>query len=69
MKKFFLKVIKKELLEVAKTICRATKITIEDEIEEIKVNFRCIIPSEEVIVTVTKDGYVKRTSVRSYTCF
>ena len=25
-----------------------------------------LVPSEEVVVTVTKDGYVKRTSQRSY---
>lgn len=39
---------------------------IEEEIEEIKVNLEVLIPNEEVIVTVTKDGYIKRTSLRSY---
>ena len=39
---------------------------IEDEISEIKINLEVMIPSEDVIVTVTKEGYMKRTSLRSY---
>ncbi|MFF2752946.1 DNA topoisomerase IV subunit A [Psychrobacillus sp. NPDC058041] len=62
-----LKVIKKELLEVRKQFAEPRKSVIEDEIEEIKVTLDVLIPSEEVIVTVTKDGYVKRTSMRSFT--
>ncbi|QFF99076.1 DNA topoisomerase IV subunit A [Psychrobacillus glaciei] len=61
------KVIKKELLEVRKQFAEPRKSIIEDEIEEIKVTLDVLIPSEEVIVTVTKDGYVKRTSLRSFT--
>ncbi|TQR18454.1 DNA topoisomerase IV subunit A [Psychrobacillus soli] len=62
-----MKVIKKELLVVRKKFAEPRKSTIEDEIEEIKVTLDVLIPSEEVIVTVTKDGYIKRTSVRSFT--
>ncbi|MEK4485928.1 DNA topoisomerase IV subunit A [Psychrobacillus sp. FSL H8-0484] len=62
-----MKVIKKELLEVRKQFAETRKSTIENEIEEIKVTLDVLIPSEEVIVTVTKDGYVKRTSLRSFT--
>ena len=61
-----LKVIKKELLDVRKQFAEPRRSIIEDEIEEIKVNLDVLIPSEEVYVTVTKDGYIKRTSVRSY---
>lgn len=39
---------------------------IEAEIEELKINLEVTVPSEDVIVTVTKEGYVKRTSQRSY---
>lgn len=39
---------------------------IEAEIEEIKIDMEVMIPSEDVMVTVTEDGYVKRSSVRSY---
>ncbi|MFB5089321.1 DNA topoisomerase IV subunit A [Psychrobacillus sp. PGGUH221] len=62
-----LKVIKKELQEVRKQFAEPRKSIIEDEIEEIKVTLDVLIPSEEVIVTVTKDGYIKRTSMRSFT--
>ena len=43
---------------------RRTKI--EDQIEEIKINLEVLIASEDVMVTVTRDGYIKRTSLRSY---
>lgn len=62
-----LKVIKKELLAVRKQFAEPRKSRIEDEIEEIKVTLDVLIPSEEVYVTVTKDGYIKRTSTRSFT--
>ncbi|TQR19502.1 DNA topoisomerase IV subunit A [Psychrobacillus vulpis] len=61
-----MKVIKKELLEIRKQFAEPRKSIIEDEIEEIKVTLDVLIPSEEVIVTVTKDGYIKRTSMRSF---
>ncbi len=61
-----MKVIKKELLAVRKQFAEQRKSKIEDEIEEIKLTLDVLIPSEEVIVTVTKDGYVKRTSQRSF---
>ena len=39
---------------------------IKDEITEIKIDATSMIPKEDVIVVVTKDGYVKRVSKRSY---
>lgn len=59
-------VIKKELLVVKKTYADARRTKIEEEIEEIVINLEVMVPSEDVIVTVTKDGYIKRTSIRSY---
>ena len=59
-------VIKADLKRVKKLYTNDRKSKIEQEIEEIKINLEVMIPSEEVIVTVTKDGYVKRTSLRSY---
>ncbi|KAA0965739.1 DNA topoisomerase IV subunit A [Sporosarcina sp. ANT_H38] len=59
-------VIKKELLEIRKQFAEPRRSVIEEKIEEIKVDLDILVPSEEVIVSVTKDGYVKRTSVRSY---
>ena len=39
---------------------------IRDEITEIKIEPTKIIPKEDVIVVVTKEGYIKRVSLRSY---
>ena len=64
-KKLF-SVIKKDLLQVKKTFADNRRTKIEAEIEEIIINLEALIPSEDVIVTVTKDGYIKRTSIRSY---
>lgn len=65
-KKLF-SVIKKELKDVQKRFRDERRTKIEAEIEEIKINLEVLIASEDVIVTVTKEGYVKRTSIRSYT--
>ncbi|MBM7703769.1 DNA topoisomerase IV subunit A [Metabacillus iocasae] len=64
--KKLLNVIKKELRRVKKTYSDERRSQIEAEIEEIKINLEVMVPSEDVLVTVTKDGYVKRTSLRSY---
>jgi topoisomerase IV subunit A len=64
--KKLLSVIKKELKDVKKRFSDDRRTKIEEEIEEIKINLEVLIASEDVIVTVTKDGYVKRTSQRSY---
>lgn len=60
------KVIKKELQEIRKKFAEPRRTVIEEKIEEIKLTLDVLVPSEDVIVTVTKDGYVKRTSQRSY---
>ncbi|WP_257351598.1 DNA topoisomerase IV subunit A [Pseudalkalibacillus decolorationis] len=59
-------VIKKELSRVKKTYADERRTIIEQEIEEIKINLEVMIPSEDVMVSVTKEGYVKRTSPRSF---
>ncbi|MGG1397093.1 DNA topoisomerase IV subunit A [Bacillus salipaludis] len=64
--KKLLSVIKKELKDVKKRFADDRRSKIEAEIEELKINLEVMVPSEDVIVTVTKQGYVKRTSQRSY---
>ncbi len=59
-------VIQKELKDVKKRFSDERRTKIEDEIEEIKINLEVLVASEDVIVTVTKEGYVKRTSQRSF---
>jgi topoisomerase IV subunit A len=64
--KKLLSVIKKELRDVKKRFADPRRSKIEAEIEELKINLEVTVPSEDVIVTVTKEGYVKRTSQRSF---
>lgn len=59
-------VIKKELKGIKKTFADDRRTIIEDQIEELKINLEVLIASEDVMVTVTSDGYIKRTSLRSY---
>ena len=65
--KKLMKQIKKELLEIKKEYAVDRKTEIKDEITEIKIDQEALIPKEDVIVSVTSEGYVKRTSKRSYT--
>ena len=39
---------------------------VRDEITEIKLDTTALIPKEDTIVTISKEGYIKRTSLRSY---
>jgi topoisomerase IV subunit A len=61
-----LSVIKKDLKDVKKKYADDRRSKVEAEIEEIKINLDVMIANEDVIVTVTKEGYIKRTSQRSY---
>ncbi|WP_312755414.1 DNA topoisomerase IV subunit A [Rummeliibacillus suwonensis] len=61
-----IKVLQKELEEVKKRFAEPRRSLIQEEIEEIKLDMEVLIPSEDVVVTVTQDGYIKRTSIRSY---
>ncbi|MBO6195669.1 MAG: DNA topoisomerase IV subunit A [Bacilli bacterium] len=58
--------IKKELLDIKKEYGTERKTEIVDEVEEIKIDQEALIPKEDVIVAVTKEGYVKRVPKRSY---
>ncbi|MGE6369205.1 DNA topoisomerase IV subunit A [Planococcus kocurii] len=59
-------IIKKELASIRKQFAEPRRSVIEDKIEEITITREIMIPSEEVVVTVTREGYVKRTSTRSH---
>lgn len=59
-------VIKKELKEIKKEYATARKTEIKEEITEIKIDTKEMIPKEDVVVIVTKDGYVKRVTERVY---
>ena len=59
-------VMKKELKNIKDEYATPRKTEIKDEITEIKIDTLACIPKEDVIVVVTKDGYVKRVSKRSF---
>ena len=59
-------VIKSELKEIKKKYATPRKSEIREEITEIKIDAMAMIPKEDVMVVVTSEGYIKRTSMRSY---
>ncbi|MEV9639389.1 DNA topoisomerase IV subunit A [Mammaliicoccus sciuri] len=59
-------VLVKELKAIRKQFSEPRRSVIEEKIEELKVDLDILVPSEEVMVSVTKGGYIKRTSMRSY---
>ena len=59
-------VMKMELRDVKKNYATPRKTQIRDEITEIKVDLKEMIPNEKVVVVVTNDGYVKKVSLKSY---
>ena len=59
-------VMKSELREIKKNYAVPRKTEIRDEIVDIKVDAKEMIPDEKVVVVVTNDGYVKRVSQKSY---
>ena len=59
-------VIKDEMRKIKKEYGIERKTLIEDEIAEIKLDTTDMIPKEDVVVVITKEGYVKRVSLRSY---
>ncbi|HET7522267.1 MAG TPA: DNA topoisomerase IV subunit A [Bacillales bacterium] len=64
--KKLIQVIKKDLLALKKKYGDERRTMIEDKVEDLKINLEVLVASEDVIVTVTKGGYIKRTSLRSY---
>ena len=59
-------VMKKELKLIKKEYETPRKTKIEEEIKEIKIDAREMIPKENVVIVVTNEGYVKRVSSKSY---
>ncbi|TDM07055.1 DNA topoisomerase IV subunit A [Macrococcus lamae] len=64
--KKLMQVIKKELKAVRKDFATERLSKIEDNVAEIKISKDIIVPSEEVVVSLTREGYIKRTSLRSF---
>ena len=60
-------VMKTELKLIKKEYAIERKTEIKESLTEIKIDTTSLIPKEDCIVAITKDGYVKRVSKRSYT--
>ena len=61
-----LHVIQEELAQVRDQFETHRRSVIEKHIQEIKIDETDMILKEDVMVAITKDGYVKRTTLRSY---
>ena len=59
-------VMKDELKTIKKEYATPRKTAIEDEVNEIKIDTTSMIAKEDCVVVVTKQGYVKRVSLRSF---
>lgn len=60
-------VIRKELLEIKEKYGIERRSAIQGEVEELKVNLEVLVNAEDVFVTLSKEGYVKRSSMQSFT--
>jgi len=65
--KKLLGVIKDELTEIRETYGVDRRSDIRGEVEELKVGLEVMVASEDVLVTLSQDGYIKRTSLLSFT--
>lgn len=64
--KKLLKEIKGDLRKIKRAYADERRTVVEEKIQELKVDLEVTVASEDVLTSVTKDGYVKRTSLRSY---
>ena len=64
--KLLISQIEAELKAVKKKFKTQRRTQIEAEIEDIKIDDTALIQKEDVMIAITRDGYVKRTSLRSY---
>lgn len=60
------RVLSKELRQLAKTYRNPRRTEIQSQVSDIKINTDVLIPDEDVVVMVSHDGYIKRSSIRSY---
>lgn len=60
-------VIRKELLEIRDKYGIERRSAIQEEVEEIKVSMDVLVNAEDVLVTLSADGYIKRTGMLSFT--
>ena len=57
---------KKELREVKKEFGRPRRTQVQDEVIDIKINEEDLIIKENVVIVLSKDGYLKKVSLKSF---
>jgi len=62
-----IKVIKEEMSEIRDKFGIDRRSEIQGEVEELKVNLEVMVTPEDVLVTLSSEGYIKRTSKLSFT--
>jgi topoisomerase-4 subunit A len=65
--KKLMEVIREEMLEIRSKYGIDRRSEIQGEIEELKVNLEVMVTSEDVLVALSNEGYIKRTSQLSFT--
>ncbi len=60
------KVLASELKAIEKEYRNPRRTEIQDQISDIKISKEVIVPDEDVVVMISHDGYIKRSSIRSY---
>lgn len=58
--------VKRELREVKKKFGKERRSELQDKVETIEIEAQQLIAEEETVVSVTRGGYIKRTSPRSF---
>lgn len=64
--KELLKVIKAELQQMNKILVCPRRTVIEDKVSSLKIDETDLITKEQTVVSVSKEGYVKRTNLKSF---
>ncbi|CAG7648726.1 DNA gyrase subunit A [Paenibacillus allorhizosphaerae] len=64
--KKLLAVIKEEISQIREKYGINRRSDIQDEVEELKVNLEVMVTAEDVFVTLSNDGYIKRTGKLSF---
>jgi topoisomerase-4 subunit A len=62
-----MRVIKNEMAEIRDKYALDRRSEIQEEVEELKVSLEVMVTPEDVLVTLTGEGYLKRTSMLSFT--
>lgn len=62
-----MEVIKSEMLDIRDRFGIDRRSSVQEEVEELKVNLEVLVTPEDVLVTLSQDGYIKRTGMLSFT--